>query len=192
LGDYRITIEAVGGHGCGRDALDGDVVQRCGILPNCPDCSAVALVEELQRAGNTVTLAKLEHWPVPGAAGTTRSEDPGPVDDLLTGIRHGSFRQAGKASVGALLVLLLAAGAALACGPALAQVQLGRMKPRPDLETVEAKVCRGDIEDAQRYLEDAGCSRAEREEWIERARRAVLGKPGCECAAKGCRAEGGR
>lgn len=27
-----------------------------------------------------------------GHAGTTRTENPGPIDDLLTGVRHGSFR----------------------------------------------------------------------------------------------------
>lgn len=90
MGDYRITIEAVGGHGCGREAKDGDVVTRCG-SPSCPDCNAIALVQELGRTGNTVSLAKLEHWPVPGAAGCTRTEKPGPVDDLIAGTRAGSF-----------------------------------------------------------------------------------------------------
>jgi hypothetical protein len=104
MGDYRITIEAVGGHGCGREAKDGDVVPRCGQL-SCPDCSAVNFVQQLRTSGNDVKLAKLEHWPVPGAAGSTRTEKPGPVDDLLTGTRSGSFSEAGRATLGALLAL---------------------------------------------------------------------------------------
>lgn len=91
MGDYRITIEAVGGHGCGREANDGEVVRRCG-LAQCPDCKANQLVADLKATGNSVAKAVVEHWPVPGAAGTTRTEKPGPVDDLLTGIRHGSFK----------------------------------------------------------------------------------------------------
>lgn len=90
MGDYRITIEAVGGHGCGREAKDGEVVARCR-RPNCPDCKVDALVQELKATGNSVAKATIEHWPVPGAAGTTRTENPGPVDDLLTGTRSGQF-----------------------------------------------------------------------------------------------------
>jgi len=89
MGDYRITIEAVGNHGCGREAKDGEVVKRCG-MPYCVDCQAEAFVAQLKR-GENVKVAKLEHWPVPGAAGTTRTENPGPVDDLITGTRSGSF-----------------------------------------------------------------------------------------------------
>jgi hypothetical protein len=89
MGDFRILIEAIGGHGCGREAKDGQTVNRCN-RRGCPDCEAIRFVDELKRANN-VQLAKVEHWPVPGAAGTTRTENPGPVDDLLTGIRHGQF-----------------------------------------------------------------------------------------------------
>lgn len=89
MGDYRITIEAVGGHGCGRESENGGVVTRCG-LPHCPDCKTIAFVEDLKN-GENVKVAKIEHWPVPGAAGTTRTDRPGPVDDLLTGIRRGKF-----------------------------------------------------------------------------------------------------
>jgi len=88
MGDYRITVEGVGSHGCGRDDGDGAIVTRCG-AKWCVDCAALALVEAL--GVGSVKLAKLEHWPVPGAAGTERTEHPGPVDDLLSGVRHGSF-----------------------------------------------------------------------------------------------------
>ena len=89
MGDFRITIEAVGGHGCGREAKDGEVVTRCG-QPHCPDCKAAAFVADL-KVGNSVAKAIIEHWPVPGAAGTTRTEGAGPIDDLLTGTRQGKF-----------------------------------------------------------------------------------------------------
>jgi hypothetical protein len=90
MGDYRVTVEAIGGHGCSRETKDGEQVKPCE-QPSCPDCKAREFVASLKRSGNSVTMAKLEHWPVPGAAGTTRTEDPGPIDDLITGIRSGSF-----------------------------------------------------------------------------------------------------
>lgn len=93
MGDYRITVEATGGHGCGRKTKSGDTVERCG-SSLCPDCRAIGFVAGLRSTGNDVRVARLEHWPVPGAAGTTRTEEPGPVDDLLTGVRHGQFSDA--------------------------------------------------------------------------------------------------
>lgn len=130
MGDFRITIEAIGGHGCGRNAKDGEVVQRCGHR-GCPDCEAAAFVRQLQSDGSSVTLAKLEHWPVPGAAGTTRTENAGPVDDLLTGVRSGSFREAGRSTLGAaaavLLLSLVVAGCSVAFG---ASAVVGR-PPQP-------------------------------------------------------------
>lgn len=81
MGDYRITIEAVGNHGCGRNANDGDVVTRCG-QDNCPDCKAIAFMKELKRTGENVKVATLEHWPAAGK---------GPTDDLITGVRSGKF-----------------------------------------------------------------------------------------------------
>jgi hypothetical protein len=90
MGDFRIVVEGVGGHGCGREAKDGEKVKRCG-SEGCPDCQAVAFAAQLKARGTNVASAKLEHWPVPGAAGTTRTEKPGPIDDLISGIRHGQF-----------------------------------------------------------------------------------------------------
>lgn len=89
MGDWRLTIEGVGNHGCGREANDGEVVKRCG-QEHCTDCAAIAAIEALKKTGS-VAVAKLEHWPVPGAAGCGRTESPGPVDDLLTGVRAGKF-----------------------------------------------------------------------------------------------------
>ena len=92
MGDFRIVVEAIGGHGCGREAKDGETVVRCR-RDNCPDCQTERFVEELRARGSNVASARIEHWPVPGAAGTTREEKPGPVDDLVSGIRSGSFAQ---------------------------------------------------------------------------------------------------
>jgi len=90
MGDFRIVIDGSGNHGCGRQAKDGDVVTRCG-EPHCVDCQAKAFAAQLR--GASIATARLEHWPVPGAAGTTRNADPGPIDDLISGVRHGSFVQ---------------------------------------------------------------------------------------------------
>ncbi len=81
MGMYRITVEAVGGHGCQRKIKDGGVVLGCGNM-GCPDCIARQFVASLQQKGNDVSKAILEHWP----------ETPETVvDDLLTHRRKGSF-----------------------------------------------------------------------------------------------------
>jgi len=83
MGRYRIEIQAIGGHGRHRDDVkDGQqITAPCG-QPSCPDCKARAFVQELQATGNSMEGAKLTHWP----------DTPGQViDDLVTGIRHGSF-----------------------------------------------------------------------------------------------------
>jgi hypothetical protein len=90
VGDFRITIEAVGGHGCGREAKDGERIARCR-RDDCADCQAERFVAQLQARGASVASAKFEHWPVPGAAGTTRTENSGPTDDLKAGTRSGAF-----------------------------------------------------------------------------------------------------
>lgn len=99
MGDYRITIDAVGGHGCQRGVKDGETVAAdCG-SPSCPDCRARRFVRELMDSGNSVNKATLEHWPDPMLSGygatagqlVPRSDSAGPVDDLLTGKRTGSF-----------------------------------------------------------------------------------------------------
>jgi hypothetical protein len=85
MGNFRIEIDAVGGHGCQREVKDGGTVaESCG-LAACPDCIARKFVAELKAAGvfnYPPASAKLTHWP--GTPGEVR-------DDLLTGIRSGSF-----------------------------------------------------------------------------------------------------
>ena len=82
MGNYRIEIEAVGGHGCQREIGDGGVVTGCGQVTFCPDCKARDFLKRLQSGGGSVQKATLTHWP-----GT----DSQVQDDLLTGKRSGSF-----------------------------------------------------------------------------------------------------
>lgn len=82
MGDYRIEINAQGGHGCQRELGNGCVVEGCG-RPGCPDCLVRKFVADLKAHGNTVKDALLIHWPY----------GPGTVlDNLLTKERSGSFR----------------------------------------------------------------------------------------------------
>lgn len=90
MGDFRVVVEGVGNHGCGRETRDGGQVARCR-QPHCTDCLTADFVNTLKARGHSVAKAELAHWPAPGAAGTTRTEKPGPVDDLLTGVRSGEF-----------------------------------------------------------------------------------------------------
>lgn len=91
MGDFRIVIEGTGSHGCGRDFGPSEErpVVRCG-SPHCTDCAAIAAAELVKKTGSVV-VARVEHWPVPGAAGSTRTANPGPVDNLVTGTRKGSW-----------------------------------------------------------------------------------------------------
>lgn len=81
MGQFRIEIIAVGGHGCQREVKDGEVVAGCG-QSSCPDCAAREFVARLKASGNSIEKAELTHWP-----GTTTEVR----DNLLTGIRSGSF-----------------------------------------------------------------------------------------------------
>lgn len=91
VGDYRFVLEGIGSHGCNRMGDSGSVVARCG-NGFCVDCRIADFVRSFQAVpGMGLKTAVLEHWPVPGAAGTTRTDNPGPIDDLVTGTRLGSF-----------------------------------------------------------------------------------------------------
>jgi hypothetical protein len=92
MGNFRIEIQAVGGHGCSRDVKSGGKVEGCK-SPTCPDCLAREFVQKLKAAGvyleqhpttepGCLTYAKLVHWPY--GHGTV-------TDDLLTGVRNGDF-----------------------------------------------------------------------------------------------------
>lgn len=80
MGQFRIEITAVGGHGCQREIKDGGMVPGCG-EEGCPDCKVRRFLEDFRKSNN-VEQATLTHWP----------NTPHEVkDDLLTGVRTGSF-----------------------------------------------------------------------------------------------------
>jgi hypothetical protein len=62
MGDFRITVKAVGGHGCQREVKDGGTVYGCRSMI-CPDCITARYVSEMKRAGVAVEAATIEHWP---------------------------------------------------------------------------------------------------------------------------------
>lgn len=62
MGDFRIEVNATGGHGCQRELKDGADVKDCG-NPSCPDCIARRFVKELVEKGSMVRDALLIHWP---------------------------------------------------------------------------------------------------------------------------------
>lgn len=81
MGQFRVTVEAIGGHGCQREYGDGEHVVGCE-RSGCTDCITREYVRRLKRAGASVSVAQIVHWP----------QEVGQVhDDLLTGERRGSF-----------------------------------------------------------------------------------------------------
>jgi hypothetical protein len=86
MGNFKIEIEAVGGHGVCREVKEGHVIPYADAHPNEPDVLAVKFVQQIKDAGmfGYGGSAKLIHWP-----------DSTPiVDNLLTGIReHGDFSE---------------------------------------------------------------------------------------------------
>lgn len=79
MGNYRVIINAVGGHGQDREKGNGETVD---FGDNSPEAILKRAVEELQASGNTVSEATIHHWP------GTPSEV---VDNLVSGKRLGSF-----------------------------------------------------------------------------------------------------
>jgi hypothetical protein len=82
MGQFKIEITAVGGHGDDRHIKDGEHLEL-GMLPESSvDRVAHEAVEALKARGCTVESATLTHWP---------DSDAKVVDDVLAGVRHGSF-----------------------------------------------------------------------------------------------------
>lgn len=82
MGNFKITIEAIGGHGADRVAKDGEVVNFYKGGGESPDALAKTFYEVLKWKGFDVKSAILQHWP----------GEPSEVqDDLKTGIRKGNF-----------------------------------------------------------------------------------------------------
>lgn len=90
MGDYRIRIDAVGGHGCSRKEKAGEALAPLCDNKGCPDCAARRLVAELQVNGSSVGAATITHWPNDSPSGSGGGSEI--VDDILNGKRkNGSF-----------------------------------------------------------------------------------------------------
>lgn len=79
MGNYRVTINAVGGHGQDREKGNGESPD---FGEGTPEAIVAKAIAELKASGNSVTEATVHHWP--GQASEV-------VDNLLTGKRLGSF-----------------------------------------------------------------------------------------------------
>lgn len=82
MGNYRVIINAVGGHGQDRGKGHGETVDFEAGGESSPEAILKRAVAELQAHGNSVTEATVHHWPGSGSE---------VVDNLLTGRRTGSF-----------------------------------------------------------------------------------------------------
>lgn len=61
MGDFRVVMEATGGHGCQREVGDGEKVFGCRRM-DCPDCLTQEYVEKMSKIAS-VSKAELIHWP---------------------------------------------------------------------------------------------------------------------------------
>lgn len=92
MGDFRIVINAVGGHGQDRDKKDGEVVNFSAESEKSPEALAEKFVKELQASGCSVDSAEVIHWPMDNYGGPEKNGRTSEVvDDLLTGVRRGHF-----------------------------------------------------------------------------------------------------
>jgi len=87
MGNFKIEIEAVGGHGVARDIKQGEAIpyeDETIVQQDSPDVMVYDFLAELHKAGNSVVSARLIHWP-----------DTTPIiDNLLTSTReHGDFQE---------------------------------------------------------------------------------------------------
>lgn len=116
MGNFRVVIEGVGGHGCQREVKSGGEVQGCGRM-GCPDCEVrrfVHIINQPNVAG--LTKAELMHWP-------EQKEEV--KDNLLTGIRTGSFVI--FAFLAAILVAMLIPSVAMAADAVAPAVDAGTL-----------------------------------------------------------------
>lgn len=82
MGNFRIEIEAVGGHGDRRDVHDGETLDPENYPEHSLDRIAFDTVEALKAKGASLVSARLVHWP---------GQPSQVVDDILARTRHGSF-----------------------------------------------------------------------------------------------------
>lgn len=92
MGDFRIVIDTVGGHGQDREKKDGEVVD---FGENTPEGYFKKCIEEAIAKGiisSADTKAKVIHWPLDNYEGQLKNgRSTQIVDDLLTGKRTGKF-----------------------------------------------------------------------------------------------------
>jgi hypothetical protein len=63
MGDYRVVVEATGGHGCQRETgKDEGKIFGCR-RQDCPDCITQEYVAKMKAIGQHVKSATLVHWP---------------------------------------------------------------------------------------------------------------------------------
>lgn len=93
MGDFRIVIDAIGGHGQDREKKDGEVVDFTKINEvfnsyNTPEQVTKDFIAGLRIIGCSVQSAKIIHWPIDNYPDqrTTQIED-----DLITCKRSGNF-----------------------------------------------------------------------------------------------------
>lgn len=79
MGNFRVVINAVGGHGQDRDKGNGESPE---FGEDTPEGIIKRCIAELQAKGNSVTEATVHHWP---------GQIVEVVDNLITGKRIGKF-----------------------------------------------------------------------------------------------------
>lgn len=77
MGSFKLEFQAVGGHGCQREAKEGETFVGCGRM-GCPDCECKRVVEELRAKFPSVEKATLTHWPGQECAIVDDLSAPGP------------------------------------------------------------------------------------------------------------------
>lgn len=95
MGDFRIIIDAVGGHGQDREKKDGETVDftHSGSgyhSSKNPEAIAQVLIAALQGTGCSIQGAKVIHWPSDNYP-DQREAGKEIVDDLITGKRTNNF-----------------------------------------------------------------------------------------------------
>lgn len=91
MGDFRIIINGIGGHGQDRDKKNGEIVnfQKD---PSSPDALAESFVKQLKEKGVNIEDATIIHWPLDNYGGQLKNGRSQQIaDDLLTGKRTGNF-----------------------------------------------------------------------------------------------------
>ena len=91
MGDFRIVIDCVGGHGQDREKENNEVVDFTNGGHKTPESIAQEFIKELKNSGCSVGKAVVIHWPTDNYP-EGRDPEKEIVDDLITGVRKGSFK----------------------------------------------------------------------------------------------------